>query len=255
MTERGIFYGVGVGPGDAELLTLKAVRTIEKCEYIAVAVSDAAFEMPVTEEPEDNLKETGKCSDFLEKCVAYQIAVTEIPRMQLKGKIYLPMPMMKDKEKLKRVHDTGTRAVEQVLKRGQNVAFITLGDPSVYSTCLYIHKRLKARGYDTRLIPGVPSFCAAAAALDEGLVENREELHVLPASYGIEEGLKLSGTRVLMKTGKKMPYVREAVQREGFQIRMVENCGMKQEKIYRKAEEMPETASYYSLLIIKEEQT
>ena len=102
------------------------------------------------------------------------------------------------------------------------------------------------------MIPGIPSFCAAAARLDEGLVENQEELHVIPASYEIESGLELPGTKVLMKAGKKMPYVKQMVQEKHLQIRMVENCGMKAEQIYESVEEIPDAASYYSLLILKE---
>ena len=83
------------------------------------------------------------------------------------------------------------------------MVFITLGDPTVYSTCMYIHKRIRKQGYETRIVPGVPSFCAAAARLDQSLVENQEELHIIPASYEIEEGLKMAGTKVLMKAGRK----------------------------------------------------
>ena len=58
---------------------------------------------------------------------------------------------------------------------------------------MYVHKRLKRSGYITQIVPGIPSFCAAAARMDIPLVENRQELHVLPASYHIEESLDLPG--------------------------------------------------------------
>ena len=67
-------------------------------------------------------------------------------------------------------------------------------------------------GYKTRLVAGIPSFCAAAARVNDGLVENQEELHVIPASYEIESGLELPGTKILMKAGKKMPYVKQMIQ-------------------------------------------
>lgn len=245
---EGRFYGIGVGPGDPELLTLKAVRMIRECEVLAIAVSTPGFEVPVYEE-------TGTKSayqELLEKCVAYQIALPVIPEIAGKARLFLPMPMMKEKETLKRIHDLCADMTEKVLKEGRDVAFITLGDPAVYSTCLYVHKRLKKRGCVTSLIPGIPSFCAAAARLDMGLVENRDELHVIPASYGIEEGMEMPGTKVLMKAGKKMPYVKQVVKEKGLEAELVENCGMSTERIYRSVDEIPDDAGYYSLMIIKE---
>ena len=113
-------------------------------------------------------------------------------------------------------------------------------------------KRVLRDGYQARIIPGIPSFCAAAAALNIGLAENKEEIHILPASYGIEEGLQMSGTKILMKAGKQMASVKETLRKSKGQFRMVENCGMDGERIYTDPEEVPEKTSYYSLIIIKE---
>ena len=85
-----------------------------------------------------------------------------------------------------------------------------------------------------------------------GLVEKAEPLHVMPASYQISDALKLSGTRVLMKAGKKMGQVKEELKAMGAEAVMIENCGMPDEKIYRSADEIPEDAGYYSLIIVKE---
>lgn len=244
----GIFYGVGVGPGDPELLTLKAVRIIEECQVLAVAVSSPDFKEPVYEEAGGE----GQFSSYLEQCAAYQIVLPKVTAVKDKPKLYLPMPMMKEKEMLKEIHDRCARLTAELLLEGKDTAFITLGDPAVYSTCLYVHKRLKKAGFETRLIPGIPSFCAAAARLNEGLVENKDELHVIPASYGVEESLQLPGTKVLMKAGKKMPAVKQAVKEAGLSMQMVENCGMPGEHIYRSAEEIPDDAGYYSLIIMKE---
>ena len=164
----------------------------------------------------------------------------------------IPMPMIKDKETLKQIHEEDTEALAEYLDRGKDVVFITLGDPAVYSTCLYVHGRMKQRGYDTVLVPGVPSFCAAAARMDMGLVENKEELHVIPASYGVEEALHYPGTKVLMKAGSQMPAVKQAAAKKGMEMEMVENCGMPGERIYTSVEEIPDTAGYYSLAIIKD---
>ena len=132
------------------------------------------------------------------------------------------------------------------------MAFLTLGDPTVYSTYLYVHKRVQADGYPTKIVSGVTSFCAASAELDTGLVENSQQLHVIPASYQVEDALKLSGTKVLMKAGRKMGQVKEKLQAMGAEVLMVENCGMEGQKIFRGADEIPESAGYYSLIVVKE---
>ena len=194
----------------------------------------------------------GGHTQYLERCVAYRIARGAVPEAEKKDRIFLPMPMIKEKERLKEIHDRDADAVAELLEEGKDVVFLTLGDPTVYSTCMYVHKRLKKKGYRTELIPGIPSFCAAAARMDISLVENRQELHVLPASYQIEEGLELPGTKVLMKAGRKMAEVKRLLLEKGLEAEMVENCGMEGERICLSAEEIPEKAGYYSLLIVKE---
>ncbi len=247
----GTFTGAGVGPGDPELMTLKAVRAIRECSVIAVPVSDNSLEAPVCEKAgtESQYKE------YLDRCVAFGIARGAVPEVEKKDRIFLPMPMIKEKDKLRNIHDMDADAVAEILEQGKDVVFLTLGDPTVYSTCMYVHKRLKRKGYPTELVPGIPSFCAAAARMDISLAENRQELHILPASYQIEKGLELPGTKVLMKAGRKMADVKQILMEKGLDAEMVENCGMENEKVYLSAEEIPEQAGYYSLLIVKEKST
>ena len=225
----GILYGVGIGPGDPELLTLKAVRLIRENAVIGV--------------PGEEPRET----------VAYKIAVQAVPELAQKELLALHMPMTKDPAILEENHNRCADKVEAYLKKGENVVFLTLGDPTVYSTYLYVHKKILERGYEAQIVSGVPSFCAVAARLGMGLVEKAEPLHVIPASYQIEDALKLPGTKVLMKAGKKMGAVKEKLQKPGCSAVMIENCGMPGERIYRTAEEIPEDAGYYSLIIVKEE--
>ena len=189
---------------------------------------------------------------YLAKCVAWQIAEGTVPEIGEKDRIWLPMPMIKDKEKLKAIHDRDAEALTELLDAGKDVAFLTLGDPTVYSTCMYVHKRLKRMGYETRIVPGIPSFCAAAARMDVPLAENRQEIHILPASYDIENSLELSGTKVLMKAGRKMADVKRLLDEKGLDAMMVENCGMEEERIYLSTGDIPEEAGYYSLLVVKE---
>lgn len=203
---KGTLYGIGVGPGDPELLTLKALRLIKEADVIAL--------------PGEEPKET----------VAYKIVEGAYPELSEKTLLPVPMPMTKAPELLEKYHSEGTALVKKVLDEGKNVAFLTLGDPTVYSTYIYVHKRIKEMGYPTEIISGITSFCAVSAKLNTGLVEKAQMLHVIPASYQVEEALKLPGTKVFMKAGKKMKTVKEAILSSGSQGMMVENCGCRKRK-------------------------
>ena len=135
------------------------------------------------------------------------------------------------------------------------MAFLTLGDPTVYSTFLYVHRKIAGRGYETAIISGIPSFCAAAARLNQGLSEQSQPLHILPGTYhhGNAEAITaLRGTKVLMKTGRNMASVRRSILESGQEAVLVENCGMPGEAVYHGAASLPDHPSYYSLIIVKE---
>lgn len=224
----GKLYGVGVGPGDPELLTLKALRLVKEADIVAVP----------GKEPRES--------------IAYKIVKGAYPELDEKELLAVDMPMTKDKEKLESYHDQGAELLKKELDQGRTVVFLTLGDPTVYSTYIYLHKRIAKMGYDTEIVSGITSFCAVSARLNTGLVEKAEPLHVIPASYQIEEALKLPGTKVLMKAGKKMKAVKEQMKALGEEGMMIENCGMPDEKIYETVEQIPDDAGYYSLIIVKD---
>jgi precorrin-2/cobalt-factor-2 C20-methyltransferase len=230
VTMKGKLYGVGVGPGDPELLTLKALRLVKEADIIVV--------------PGENPRES----------VAYQIVKGAYEKLDEKELLSVPMPMTKKKDVLEQAHDQGAAMICSQLDQGKQVVFLTLGDPTVYSTYLYVHKRVTERGYETEIVSGIPSFCAVSAKLNTGLVEKAQPLHVIPASYPMEDALQLAGTKVFMKAGKQMKQVKENLLAAGARSMMIENCGMPEEKIYRTTEEIPETAGYYSLIIVKEEE-
>ena len=230
---KGRLYGIGVGPGDPELMTIKAKKTIEASDIVVVP------------------------GEKVEDSIAYRIAKGACEHLDDLNLVALEMPMVKDKEKLNTMHEKAARQIESWLDEGKTVSFLTLGDVTVYSTYMYVHNRVVRDGYDAAIINGITSFTAAAARLNTDLVERSEPLHIIPATIkgeDMENWLSLHGTKVLMKSGKEIGKVREAILASGQKAMMVENCGMDNEKIYLDAKDIPDTASYYSLIIVKEPQ-
>ncbi len=225
---RGIAYGVGVGPGDPELMTQKAIRLIRENDVIAV--------------PGKTAKEA----------VAYRIAAAVAPEIAEKELVPVYMPMVKDRAAIDAEHRRGAKLLESYLEKGKNVVYLTLGDPTIYCTFSYLQHILEADGYTVELVPGVPSFCAAAARLGLPLAEWDEPLHVLPAVHKTEDALDQSGTYVLMKSASHMAEVKALLRRSGRDVAAVENCSMDTEKVYRGVDEIPDDAGYFSLIVAKE---
>ena len=225
---KGKIYGVGVGPGDPELMTLKAVRLIKENEIVAV--------------PGEQAKEA----------VAYKIAVQAVPELADKTLVPVYMPMVRDRRLIEEQHRQGAELLKTYLDQGKDVVYLTLGDPTVYCTFSYLQHYLEADGYQVELVSGVPSFCAAAARLGLPLVEWDEPLHVLPAVHKTGDKLDQSGTYVLMKSASHMKKIKELLIASGRKVDAVIDCGMDSEQVYRSAEEIPDEAGYFSLIIAKE---
>ena len=226
--KKGVLYGVGVGPGDPGLLTLKALNLIKSCDIIAIPHRKAG------------------------ECFAYRIALKAVPEAKDKPILPVDMPMTRDKALREAAYEVGSKAVAAALSEGMNVVFLTLGDPSVYSTFAYLAPHIKSKGFDVVWVPGVTSFCASAAALGSPLCTDREELHIIPGGINAEEALKLSGTKVFMK-GELLPLL-GAIKESGQTAQAVENCGIENEHIYETADAVPEDAGYYLVTIVKEKE-
>ena len=225
----GILYGIGVGPGDPELLTVKAIRVMKQCDMLAV--------------PGKNHLES----------VAYQIAIRAVPQLSEKTWISIEMPMTRDQQKLKVSHDQAANQLEAYLHRGIHVGMLNLGDITIYATFLYVQKRIAMRGYRTEMINGVPSFCAVAALLGVGIAEGKEQIHILSQPEQIKESIYLPGTKIVMKMGKNMAQVKQWVKEAGVEAFAVENCGMPGERIFGSIEEMDDQMGYYSLMLLKDQ--
>jgi precorrin-2/cobalt-factor-2 C20-methyltransferase len=226
--KKGKVYGVGVGPGDPELMTLKAVSLINKHDVFFLPGKDP--------------KETA----------AYKIAVAAVPELAEKELVPVYMSMRMDKEEILRQHRLGADLMEKYLDKGKDAVYLTLGDSTIYCTFTYLQTLLEEDGYETELVPGITSFCAAAARVNIPLCEWNEPLHIMPAMHKLKDDLDLPGNYVLMKSGSHMAEVKEILARSGRDVNVVENCGMPNEKVYRGIEEIPDEAGYFSLIIAKE---
>lgn len=227
MCKKGILHGVGVGPGDPELLTLKAQRILSQADVIAVP----------------------------DKGAGEKTALNIIGNLaEGKPLLYCSAPMVRDPVQLEAAYTENAEKIAALLDDGKTVAFITLGDPSVYSTYLYTHRRVLAMGYEARIIPGVPSFCAVAAALGEGLCEGSDRLLIVPASHqDIGDCLTVDANYVFMKAGREIGKLRDTLAAHGLLDRaaMVENCGMETERVYPRFAGAPDGSGYFSVVLVK----
>lgn len=225
----GTLYGVGVGPGDPKMMTCLAIETIEKCPVIAVP------------------------AEGREHAVSYRIASRIVKGLDKKEYLNVSTPMTKDSQVLKKNYEAAANQIIEQLRAGRDVAYLTLGDPTIYSTYIYIHRLVKKQGLHAQIINGVPSFCAAAAKLGDSLADRSEQLHIIPSTYDIEEALTYQGNKILMKAASKLSSVKHTLQEKNMTGVMIENCGMPDEHIYLNVDEMPEQASYYTIVLTKEE--
>ena len=209
----GIFYGIGVGPGDPELLTLKAIRAMGEVDVLIA---------PKTEKKDGS--------------VALSIA-----RPHLKKGIevvYQVFPMVKDFSGSEDSAEAWERNKEEILgflAEGRNVAFLTLGDPMFYSTYIYIYRLLEHEGVKIETIPGVPAFAAIGSKLGYPIVEGNDVLAVIPATAPmekIERALEASDNAVLMKVYHNFREIAELLERHGMARHavMASRCGLPDER-------------------------
>lgn len=222
----GKFYGVSVGPGDPELMTIKAVNTIKKCEVIAFPGKDVL------------------------DAVAYNIASKNID-MSDKAVLPLKMPMSSDKAIVRKAHDEAVDIIKKHLENGRDVAFLVLGDVTIYSTYMYLHKIISTQGFETEIISGVTSFCAAAATSNVALCQWDEKLVIVPSRHHLPERFESDKNYVLMKAGKCLSQIKSKANESNRKTICIENCGMPDEHVLVGADNIPDELSYYTIVIIK----
>lgn len=226
-TNRGTIFCIGVGPGDPELLTLKAVRLIRGCDVIAAA------------------------GRSMEESTAYQIALQAVPEIGKKSALPIEMPMKRDPAQLAQAHRRGADRIEKVLESGRSVGYLILGDPSIYGSFTYLHKILQEDGFTVQFCSGVTSFCAAAARLGISLAEGDEQLRIVPGlNRESDTGQYSAGNTVIMKAGSGIGEIREELKKTAGRVYFVEKCGRDGERVAIGAEKIPADAGYMSLIMI-----
>lgn len=224
-------HGVSVGPGDPELMTLKAVRCIEQCPVLAAPQTAAG------------------------RMLALDIAKGAV---DVSGKIILPLhfAMSRDPEVLKASHAAAADAVRAHLDAGRDVALLNLGDVSIYATYGYLEEILTAQGYAAVRIAGVPSFCAAAARLGQSLTGGMEQPLTIAPGRHVEQVLAAPGAKVLMKTGRRLPKTLDALRERGLLANsaMVCNCGLPDEAVFPALTDYDpaQDAGYFATILVKE---
>ena len=139
------------------------------------------------------------------------------------------------------------------LDAGRDVAMVNLGDVSIYATAYYVLDELRRRGYDTRMVPGVASFSAVAAALGRSLTEMELPLHIYPAGASdLDAALAQPGTKVLMKSGEAIGETAAALSRHGLaeDSAMVADCGLPTQQVFETMTGLPEKISYFASVIV-----
>ncbi|AFQ44127.1 precorrin-2 C(20)-methyltransferase [Desulfosporosinus meridiei] len=228
----GKFYGVGVGPGDPQLLTLQAVEVLKSVDLVAVPKSKMDRES-----------------------VAWDIAKVHCPSDA--RLMELEMPMTADQQVLAKAWQTGAEAILAELKQGKSVAFITLGDPSLYSTYSYLLNILQEQLPQEciKTIPGITAMAAAAAKINLPLATGDEPLLILPSTEDVGDYLNFPNL-VLMKVSRRLPDILTLLEKRERKAVLLTRLGQAEERIRwePKPEDFKsEKVDYLSLLLVKKD--
>jgi precorrin-2/cobalt-factor-2 C20-methyltransferase len=233
-------FCVGCGPGDPELLTIRALNLITEADVIFVPTS-----------------KLDKPSIALSIVAKYIKETTKI--------INLVFPMVKDKDSLKDHWKKNTLEISQMVRTGKKTLYLTVGDPSLYSTWIYIHRELKKNHKDIEIeiIPGITSIFAFAAESKISLVEGNEHLSIVPACYDlnkVKNTVKASDTIVFLKDGRYFDNVIEMLSDSGFgeetQIAIAQDVSTKENILEikhlkdLKGKKQP-SQKYFSIMVVK----
>lgn len=230
---KGKLYGIGVGPGDSELMTVKGARIIGEADVIIT---------PKTE------KKDGSVALTIAK--PYIQSHTEI--------VPVVFPMVLDDNQQQEGWEEARRIITDLLESGKNVVFLTLGDPMFYSTYMYVYRLVESAGYEIETIPGVTAFCAIGSRLGYPIVEKEEVLAIVPATAPkekIDKVLAVVDDAVLMKVYRNFGEVQETLKKYDMadEAVMISRCGLDGEEIYHGLDTLPSDLklNYLSTILTK----
>lgn len=229
-TKKAKFYGVGVGPGDPSLITLRAVDILQNIQVVAIPKSKMERES-----------------------VAWEIAKSHCPSGV--SILELEMPMTSDEGILQAAWHKAAEKIKAELNEGNSVAFLTLGDPSLYSTYSYLLTILKGQLAPDQIetIPGITAMAAAAARVNWPLATGDEPLVVLPGIEGLEK-YEHYPNLVLMKVSRNLPEVLHHIQTTGAQAVLATRVGQSGEEIRLLCtDEEIEKVDYLSIVLCKKD--
>lgn len=240
----GVFIGIGVGPGDPELLTLKAAKALKTVDIICIPKSHANKPSMALGMVKGILSERKKPAEMLE----------------------LVFPMTKDDLNNRKLWVENAAIVASKAKKG-NVAFITLGDPMLYSTFLYLYECVKETypEIELEIIPGVTSVTAVAASSKLPLAEKEEVVTIIPSDLDpakIEEAAKHADNIVFMKCAFRIKELLPILLKSGFTknstVALVKRCTLSREKVMvgklGEVSDWDVTEDYFSVAIVKKSQ-
>ncbi len=212
-----VLYGVGVGPGAPDLLTLRARDVMRSVSVLACP----------------------RGSDFGES-MAFKIAKPSLDGVAAQERLFLTFPMSKDPERVRPAVEQALEAIAARLEAGKSVAFLTEGDPSTFSSFIYVRRGIERLLPEVRIevVPGVSSIMAVPAVSGRPLADGQERVAIIPGTYGVDDLDDLIArfdTVVLMKVGREIATVVRVLERHGLLDRAVyvSRATMREQRIER----------------------
>ncbi|MDA3809415.1 MAG: precorrin-2 C(20)-methyltransferase [Spirochaetaceae bacterium] len=231
---KGKLYAIGLGPGDPDLLTVKAVKILNKVDSIVV--------------PKARIKSDSVARDIVTRALGPDLPFVE-----------MVFPMSRDKSELESHWDKAADALLYMLNKGEDVAFVTLGDVSLYSTFSYLEKSLKRKDSSVRaeLVPGISSIQLAAIRFETPLALGDENYGVYPLPENIsdlDKALEDLDNLMIMKIGNRLGELKSYLEEKGLlnQSRFIRRAGFPDEFICHDLSELDEKESgYLSIIMVK----
>ena len=224
---NGMLYGVGLGPGDPELMTLKAARLIGGAEVIAYPTLEGG--------------------DSFARAIAADLIEDGTQE------IAISIPMSVKREPAQAAYDAGAAAIAAELEAGKDVVVLCEGDPFFYGSFMYLFSRLSDR-FECEVVPGVTSVTACAAALQSPLTARNEVLTIIPGPMdeeAMEARIAAAEAVAVMKVGRHLPKIKRVLERLGLMEHAgyVERASLPQEVVLPLSE-APEKAPYFSMILV-----